>query len=608
MLDARCLIDKKKESPDLYSFQKPVSSISLLFAQNFIARNLKYILRSWSMQTAGSMTENKVFVIGLDGATWDLIEPWADAGKLPHLAEIMATGAFGKLRSTIHPLTAPAWTSFMTGKNPGQHGIFDFISLSPNSYNIRYNNALSCKSASLWKILSQADRKVISVNVPFTFPPEKVNGILISGLDTPSTKSPFTYPPDLAEEIKRHVGEYVIMAQYRNGRRAYVSEIFRMIDNRAATVNYLMDKKPWDFFMVVFSATDVVGHTFWKYMDASHPQHVAREAAEYGDVILRVYQKMDQIIGRLLARLDDQTTLIIMSDHGFGPLYKAVYLNKWLEQENLLKPVAPSRNVSRAGHPLKGILGRCKKYTPRGMKDLAIRFFPELKAKVDSYLVASHIDWSHTKAFSFGVHGSIFINLAGRQPMGIVQPGREYEDVRTGIITRLSQLTDPENGVKVVERVYRREELYHGDFLHLAPDLLVEWKDYSYTGQQDYGEDIESVFQSRSKFAFSEKEHNGSHRLDGVFMMHGGAVKRGVELQGCHIVDLAPTILHLMGMSIPEDMDGKVLTSAMADDYTAMHPIGYGGAAAHDVDEVISTYSSDEAQRIENRLKDLGYL
>ena len=496
----------------------------------------------------------------------------------------------------------------MTGKNPGKHGIFDFISLSPNSYNIRYNNALSCKSPSLWKLLSQADKKVISVNVPFTFPPEEVNGILISGLDTPSTKSVFTYPRSLYEEIKRHVGEYVIMAQYRNSRRAYVSEIFGMIDNRVATIEYLLENHPWDFFMIVFNATDIAQHTFWKYMDSSHPQYVPQEAAEYGDVILRVYQEMDQVIGRLLANLDDETTLMVMSDHGFGPLKKAVYLNKWLEQENLLQPVARSSNVLDPGHPLKAVLGRCKKYLPRGLKDVAIRFFPELRAKVDSYLVASHIDWPHTKAFSFGVHGSIFINTSGRQPNGIVQPGTEYEGLRTEIIARLGRLTDPETGETVVERVYRREELYHGDCVDLAPDLLIEWKDYAYTAQQDYGEGVNSVFQTRSKFEFSEKEHNGSHRLDGVLIMYGGPTKGGAELQGCHIVDLAPTILYLMGEEVPEDMDGKVLVSALTEEYVKAHPIVYGNVTDRGADEATTTYSEDEAEKIEERLKDLGYL
>lgn len=549
-------------------------------------------------------------VVGLDGATLDLIKPWASEGKLPHLAKVMANGTFGKLRSTIHPLTAPAWTSFMTGKNPGKHGVFDFISLLPDSYNIKYNNALSRMSPSLWKLLSDAGKKVIAVNVPFTFPPEKVNGVLVSGLDTPSTKSVFTYPPSVYQEMKEHVGEYVIIAQHcgSKGRGGYASDILHMIENRAATVKYLMDKYQWDFFMVVFSATDIVQHTFWKYMDPYHPQYVAEEAAKYGNVILKVYQRIDEEIGHIMERLDDRTTLMIMSDHGAGPLKKVVYLNKWLEQQNLLRfnqkgdPALSSTNLR------KKLLGRCKKDLPRGLKNIITKFFPQLKARVDSYLVTSHIDWSRTKAFSSGVHGSIVINLKGRQPKGTVQPGKDYEELRTQIIAKLSDLADPETGEAVVERVYRREELYHGKFVEYAPDLLIQWKDYAYTAQRDYGEGVKSVFQTRNKFEFSDKEHNGSHRLDGVVMMLGKTTKAGMELKGSEIIDLAPTILYVMGVEIPRDMDGKVLTSALIADYLESHPIVYGESTHDGIGEVATTYSAEEAQEIEGRLKDLGYL
>jgi predicted AlkP superfamily phosphohydrolase/phosphomutase len=556
------------------------------------------------------MSESKIFVIGLDGGTLDLIKPWASEGKLPHLAKIIANGSCGKLRSTIHPLTAPAWTSFMTGKNPGKHGIFDFVSLMPNSYQIRYNNALSRKSSSLWRMLSDADKKVMVVNVPFTFPPEKVNGLLISGLDTPSTKSVFTYPPSLYKEIKKHVGEYVIIAQYNNskGRSGYVSDIFKMIKNRAATVTYLMDTYIWDFFMVVFSATDIVQHTFWKYMDPNHSQYNADEAEKYGDVILNVYKKIDKKIGHIMECLDDKTTLIIMSDHGAGPLKKAVYLNRWLEHYNLLRFNKKDIETKPFIDPWKRLLGRCKKDLPRGIKDIITKVYPEIKSKVDSYLVTSYIDWSQTKAFSCGVHGNIMINLRGRQPCGTVQPGKEYEELCNEIITRLCDLVDPETGEKVVEKVYRREELYHGNFVHYAPDLLIQWKDYAYTAQQDYDERVKSIFETRNKFEFSEKEHNGSHRLDGVVMMLGKSIKAGIELKGSEIIDLAPTILYLMGIDIPEDMDGKVLTSALMDDYVRAHTIVYGKKVQEDVYEVGTTYTSEEAQKIEGRLKDLGYL
>jgi predicted AlkP superfamily phosphohydrolase/phosphomutase len=553
---------------------------------------------------------NKLVVIGLDGATLDLIKPWASEGRLPHLTKIMRNGSFGKLRSTIHPLTAPAWTSFMTGKNPGKHGVFDFISLVPNSYEIKYNNGLSRRSPSLWKILSDVGRKVIVINVPFTFPPENVNGILISGLDTPSTQSVFTYPPSLYKEINERVGEYVIIAQYksRKGLSGYASDIFNMIENRANTVEYLMNNYGWDFFMVVFSATDIAQHTFWKYMDPNHLQYSEEEAAQYGNVILSVYQKIDTEVGRIMEHIDDKTTLIIMSDHGAGPLKKAVYLNKWLEQQNLLRFSQKNNGDPVPSHLWKKLLGRCKKDLPRGVKNIITKFFPEIKGKVDSFLVSSHIDWSHTNAFSCGVHGNIMINLRGRQPNGTIQQGKEYEDLRSEIIAQLSDLVDPETGERVVEKVYRREELYHGNFVHNAPDLLIQWKDYAYTAQQDYGEGVKSIFQTRSKFEFSEKEHNGSHRLDGVIMMLGKPIKAGMELMGSEIIDLAPTILYLMGIEIPTDMDGKVLTSALTKGFVEAHPIVYRETTQEDVKEVVATYTHEEAQKIEGRLKDLGYL
>jgi predicted AlkP superfamily phosphohydrolase/phosphomutase len=556
------------------------------------------------------VSENKVFVLGLDGATLNLIRPWAAEGKLPNLAKIMVQGSFGKLRSTIHPLTAPAWTSFMTGKNPGKHGIFDFISLMPDGHQIRYNNALSRKASSLWKILSDTGKRVIVVNVPFTFPPEKVNGILVSGLDTPSTESIFTYPPALYEEIKQSLGEYVIMAQYQQnkGLDGYASAIFQMIENRTATVKYLLKNYPWDFFMVVFSATDIVQHTFWKYMDYNHPQYKEEGAAKYGNVILDVYRKIDAEIGHIMEFFDETTTLIIMSDHGAGPLKKVVYLNKWLEQQNLLHFCRTNNKALASTALARKFMGKCKKELPRGAKNIISKFFPEIKSRVDSYLATSFIDWSRTKAFSFGVHGNIMINLEGRQPKGIVRQGTEYEDVRSEIITGLSNLADPETGEVVVEKVYRREELYHGDYVRDAPDILIQWKDYSYTAQKDFGEGIKSVFQTRDKFEFSEIEHNGSHRLDGVVMMSGRPIKVGREIKGSEIIDLAPTILYLMGIEIPVDMDGKVLTSALIEDYTETHPIVHGKTIHEDTGEAVTTYSHEDAEKIERRLKDLGYL
>jgi len=345
-------------------------------------------------------------------------------------------------------------------------------------------------------------------------------------------------------------------------------------------------------------------------MDPTHPDYIAEEAQRYGNVILNVYQEIDKEIGSIMERLDNHTALFVISDHGAGPFKKAIYLNKWLEIQGLLRfnrqdsmPGSLARLLSHK------ILGACKRSLPQPVKENLTKLFPEIKAKVNTHLVTSHIDWANTKAFSCGVHGSIIINLKGRQPAGVIAPGDEYEDIRSEIIVGLHNLADPETREKVVEKVHRREKLYHGPYTQYAPDLLVQWKDYAYTAQHDYGQDVKTVFQARRKFEFSPKEHNGSHRLDGIIMVAGKPVKSSLKLSGSQIIDLTPTILYLMKVPIPEDIDGKVLKAAFLEDYLLTHPIDYRKATNEGTTDVTEgTYSEKEAKKIERRLKDLGYL
>lgn len=560
----------------------------------------------------------KVCVIGLDGATFDLVKPWVEQGHLPHVGRLMAEGVHGKLRSTIHPLSAPAWTSFMTGKNPGKHGIFDFIERPDHRYTISYTSGRSRQAKTLWGLLSEAGKSVIVLNVPMTYPAEPVNGALVGGLDSPSVRSPFTYPPALYAEMTAAVGEYSITVRYdeRRGRKRYVQDIFKMIENRAATADYLLRRYPWDFFIVVFSAPDIVQHSFWKYMDRDHPDHDPREAAEFGGVILEVYQRIDRWLGTLMARLDEDTTLVIMSDHGAGPFKQAISLNRWLEQHGFLhfrdaaSPPAPWRATALRTERLNQVLAGLKRVTPVGVKVTLRRAFPRLRERVNARLLFAPIDWPRTKAFSVGVLGSIAINLAGREPQGIVSPSGEYEAVRDAIIEKLAELRHPETGAPLVERVYRREELYHGAWVDRAPDLLVVWKDYAYTAQYDYGEAGTGVFQARKTFEFSAKEHNGSHRPDGLLILKGRQVRSGHAVEGAEIIDLAPTILYAMGLPVPLDMDGNVLTAAFRRTALEANPVRYasprgqqGGQAG-----VEGPYSAGEAEEIRKRLVDLGYL
>jgi predicted AlkP superfamily phosphohydrolase/phosphomutase len=542
-------------------------------------------------------------VFGIDGGTLAVIRPLAAQGRLPNFARLMAEGAFGTLRSTIHPLTAPAWTSFMTGVNPGKHAVFDFTALAPGSYGITYTNAGSRRAPSLWRLLSEAGRRVAVVNVPFTYPPEEVNGVLISGLDTPSPRSPFIHPPELRARLEAACGPYVLMVEQDRGegRTSYVARVMAMVEARRRAALYLLEAEPWDFFMVVFSATDILQHSFWRYYDPAHPDHDPAEARRFGGVIPEVYERADAALGEMLARLGPDVHVVVMSDHGFGPFLKGVYLNRWLEAEGLL-----ARREGQGAGGMGALLRGVKARLPQGARALAKNLLPGLKEQVNSYLVSSHIDWAATKAFSFGVHGSLVINLAGRQPQGTVQPGADYEALRTRITQRLSEMADPQTGERVVERVWRREELYHGPYVELAPDLIITWRDYAYTAQQDYGEG-RGLFHECKTFEFTQREHNGSHRLEGVFMLWGESARRGAEVSGARIIDLAPTVLHLMGEPVPAHMDGRVLAEALREGFLTERPVrlseGAGAAGGPG-----GAYSDEEAAQMEERLKNLGYL
>lgn len=559
----------------------------------------------------------KVFIIGLDGATFDLIKPWIATNRLPNIASLMENGIWGDLETVIHPLTAPAWTSFMTGKNPGKHGIFDFILRKPNSYDIQLINAHCRDDQTLWKLLGNAGKKVGIINVPVNYPPEKVNGFLVSWMDAPGVESTFTYPEDLYRKIKRDVGEYKITADFHVTLDKYVTELHDLIENRATVTEYLMEKYEWDFFMVLFGATDFAQHAFWKYMDETHPDHNPTEAAKYGSVIQEVYEKIDKKIGRFLEKLGRDTIVIIMSDHGAGPLRKVVNLNRWLFENGWLAPTGASKEESMlrkmgrriVRNSMKKSFSLLKRKLPVNIKGRLRSLFPNVRNKLESYLLSSQIDWSQTKAFSLGAYGNIWINLKGREPRGTVEPGAEYETLRSQIIDRLLKLQDPDTMEEVVSEVYRREELYHGRYLDRAADLIVRWKDYAYHSRQRFGAEENSVFESRQTMPLCNLEMNGYHTLKGILIIKGRHSKKNLEIRGAHITDVAPTILYLMNVPIPEDIDGRVLTEAFEDTFKNSHSVKYSKRHTDTQKrEETEVYSEEDAESVKKRLQELGYL
>lgn len=564
--------------------------------------------------------DQKVVLVGLDGATFDLIKPWVREGSLPNFARIMEQGSFGNLMSVIPPLTTPAWASFLTGMNPGKHGIFDFAERIDGSYDIRWVTSLSRHGRSLWSIISSYGKKIGAINIPNNYPLEKVNGFMIAWMDAPGSDN-FTYPPELAKEIKDKMGDYIITIldwKENEDLSRFQENLHRMIENRTKTTLYLMENKPWDFFAVLFSATDIAQHCFWSYMDASHPVYDSADAVKFGNTIKEVYRHIDSVLGEIQRKMGEDTTLLLMSDHGAGPLRGVVHLNKWLETEGLLKFKRGSEGTGKNGLTssslsrkiIRGGLSFLKRNLSQDMRSRLKKAFPGMRDKIEGLLFSSLFDWERTQAYSLGSYGNIYINLKGREPHGIVETGAPYEELRNRIIARLMELRDPATGKQVVKKVYRREELYHGPFLFRAADLIVEWSDEGYHSVQRFGSTEDSVFSNRLDFHLTNIRYTGHHRLNGIFAIKGKGVKQGIEINGARIIDLAPTILYALGLPVPDDMDGRVLEEVFDREYLRRKPIKFREPdSRNDTKKIIQEiYTDTETDEIAKRLKSLGYI
>jgi len=501
----------------------------------------------------------KVFVIGIDGAPPELVFRWAMEGFLPNIKKLMDKGSYGRLRSTIPPHSGPAWSSFMTGVNPGKHGIYDFYRFRQDSQNVDGIEVLTTtnrKMKTLWRILSDYGKKVGVINVPQTYPVEEVNGFIVSGFLTPGEHVEFTYPKDLKEELLERFNYSINLsdAVYNDAENKdlFIKEVLEITKKRWEATKYLMEKYNWDFFMTVFTESDRIQHYFWKYMDMKHPAYEKNE--KYANFIREYYQILDTIIDDLITTAGKDTITIIMSDHGQTGNYKTFNVNDFLIKIGMLKLKESKKTETKFINRenirdliLRLGLENIKNRLPQKLKDVVKRRLPSKFIKI------SECDWRKTKAYSFGFGGGIFINLAGRQPYGIVPP-EEYNSVVEEIKRKLYEVYDPESGTPIVEKVYRKEELYSGPYLLDAPDLILQLKDGYTTSTYIQGKIISTVKSGRS----------GNHSLDGILICYGDGINHGkVE---ANIIDLAPTILHIFGLPIPRYMDGRVLTEIFEPD------------------------------------------
>jgi predicted AlkP superfamily phosphohydrolase/phosphomutase len=545
-----------------------------------------------------------VIIIGLDGASPRLVNHWAETNVLPTLGRLMREGASGLLRSTLPPVTAPAWVSFMTGKNPGKHGIFNFRNMDLSRYSgVGPNSSLaspaSFQGESIFEIVSAAGGRVASVNVPVTYPPFPVNGVLISGLPLlPDMRRAYTYPPGLAEAIGHWSRDNETLDHLSDRRRLEAAD-FWLAKHTSVSLD-LLRQEHWQLFVTVIRNTDVIPHYLWRYGDPVAPGTAGPEDNGYRWAIQEHYQKADQAVHRLLDAAPEDALVIVMSDHGMG-VYpdKYVNLNSWLASQGLLS----SRRNGLLSRPFRRGLWAMKAVLPRRYRLLVSRVLPQT-AQERVFRSLGHldqVDWRRTAAYRvplFPMVDGVEVNLIGRQPQGIVSPGAEYEQVRRSIVGAIKELRCP-TGERVVAEAYLREEVYAGPYADKAPDIIVLFNE-SYTGGPElFGPLVGTRDQSPHQWT-------ATHRMDGIFIAYGPAVRPGSLVAGAGIVDIAPTVLYALGMPVPDDMDGRVLSEIFTEAFRARWEVRKSrvGASARRVQGL----SAAEEQKIRAQLRGLGYL
>lgn len=528
----------------------------------------------------GNYKKPKIMVIGLDGVSFDNLEPLLDEGQLPHLAGLMKRGISAPLRSVYPPMTPAAWPSFSTGKNPGKHGIFGWWELGEENSKpvVLPVSANSIRGNTLWKILSDNGHRVGLMNVPITYPASQLDGFVISGFDSPfdtiPSNSDMSYPPDLISKLQENGIDYKVMELIDSDLPLKQSQLLCMLDKwisieaeRTKAAKWLMQQYSPYFMMVVYHIADYFMH----------------RAPQNSPCVQRSLVSLDNYVGSLLEECDESTTVFVISDHGSIELKKYIYFQNWLVEQGLLKfnTTASCDNIELIiKHEIKQMLGNISykligklseklqglwQILPANAKSLLTK---ELQKKFPACCSSdSNIDWNNTKVFSISSYGELYINTKGRLPNGIVDPGKEYEELSSYLINELRKMKDPETGKLVIKHVVRKEDYYHGGQIESAPDILCFLHDptYYFMRYSHYMRPatyLRSLMMNNSAIiepVTQEDDFVGDHTPNGIFIAAGNTVKLKGELLPANLIDITPTILALCGIPVPVDMDGKVL-------------------------------------------------
>jgi predicted AlkP superfamily phosphohydrolase/phosphomutase len=535
----------------------------------------------------------RVLIIGLDGGTFDILKPQVQAGVMPTLGRLLDSGRHGILRSTLPPITGPAWRTFATGCNPGRHGVIDFVELDPQTHRVRVKDVSgSAPVPTFWDELGRQGKRVGIMGVPMTYPPRPINGFLLTGLMTPPDTDRFSFPADLAATLKsRGLAFPTSEGEHANPfhPESYVKQVTEDTRRRVETACYLLETHQPDCAAFVFGATDPIQHQFLRWLD--------QPDAGMGAILAGFYRAVDDGLAQLLRFADDETLVMVVSDHGFGRLKGFIHLNNWLVERGYLHL---RRNAWVQARYLAHRLG----YTPENTYRLARRLGLDVRRRMNRgrvysltrrlFLSFADVDWSRTRVYALGHIGQVYIPRQAGMAEG------DYERLRDELRRELLAMQHPLTGERLIAQVYRREELYAGPFVEQTPDLILEPREFNYVA---FGE---SEF--ASNMVVGPSLHSGHHRLEGILIMQGPGILPGAALADASIADIAPTVLYAMGLAVPSHMDGRPLQAAFSAEFAKRHSLCYEKEVAGGADPSPSGYTPEEEELVHQRLRDLGYI
>ncbi len=526
-----------------------------------------------SMETANPQ---RAFVLGLDGVPWDLIRRWTGEGKLPNFARLIEEGAAGPLSSTTPDETPLAWPTIATGVWPDKHGVYGFQHLEPE-YTHRMNTSADVRRPELWDILSPA----VVGNVPMTYPASEIDGTLVTGMMTPEMGDRFTHPPKFHDEIRETIPDYRIglsWDEYRDRPDEFREELSKLLSTRRKLMRRLMDEE-WRLFFFVYTAPDRLQHLIWE-----------------DDVLLDHYRELDDVLGEVLEYVESRdSALFVVSDHGFGPISRFVFLNSLLERENLLQRKGGDGTrgaLARLGltkNRVHGLLSRLGVSEKTLVERLPQSVVDSVAAQVPGEHSLYDVDFEETVAFAHG-SGNIYVNDTIRFNPGVVTP-EDVPAIKEDLRSLFEGLTDPKTEDRALD-VHDGDELFPTD--PHSPDLVVRGRDEYET----------AVSLTPSVFADSGSKV-ASHRPEGIFFAWGPGVEQGATLSEASVTDVAPTVLHSLGEAVPSDADGRVLKEIFHD---GSKP-GRRAVSQREYSEAGSSESVEaDFDDVEDRLRGLGYM